>query len=56
VGELTESITAIDWPVNDSDLITHKISAVAEKGDRFSTIDMGRKVEGCCAPFGGGGS
>jgi len=22
-------------------------------GDRFATIDMGRKVGGCCAPFRG---
>jgi len=25
--------------------------AVAEMGDRFATIDMGRKVAGCCAHF-----
>jgi len=28
-------------------------SAVAEMGDRLATIDMGRKVRGCCAPFWG---
>jgi len=26
-----------------------------EIGDRFATIDMGRKLEGCCAPFVGEG-
>jgi len=25
-------------------------------GNRLATIDMGRKVEGCCAPFRGGES
>jgi len=30
-------------------------SAVAEMGDRLTTIDMGRKVGGCCAPFLEGG-
>jgi len=29
----------------------NKSSAVAEMGDRLATIDMGRKVVGCCAPF-----
>jgi len=34
-----------------------KSSAVAEMGYRLVTIDMGRKVGGCCAPFvWGGGS
>jgi len=32
----------------------YKSSAVAEMGDRLATIDMGRKVVGCCAPFRGG--
>ena len=31
-----------------------KCSAVAEMADRLATIDMGRRVRGCCAPFGGG--
>jgi len=42
-------------------LVTHflgdrlyKNSAVVEMGDCLATIDMGRKVEGCCAPFRGG--
>jgi len=26
-------------------------SAVTEMGDLLATIDMGRKVGGCCAPF-----
>jgi len=29
----------------------NKCSAVAEMGDRLTTIDMGRKVGGCCARF-----
>jgi len=29
-------------------------TAVGEMGDRLATIDIGRKEEGCCAPFGGG--
>ena len=29
-------------------------SAVAEMGDRLATTDMGRKLEGGCAPFFGG--
>jgi len=32
-----------------------KSSAVAEMGDRFATIDMGRKLGDCCAPFHGAG-
>jgi len=32
----------------------YKTPAVAEMGDRFATIDMGRKEGGCCAPFLGG--
>jgi len=31
----------------------NKYSAVAEMGDRLATIDMGRKVEGCCDLFWG---
>ena len=31
--------------------IGNKSSAVAELGDRLATIDTGRKVGGCCAPF-----
>jgi len=33
-----------------------ELSAAAEMGDRFATIDIGRKVGGggCCAPFRGG--
>jgi len=31
-----------------------KCSAVAEIGNRLATVDMGRKVGGCCAPFRGG--
>jgi len=27
-------------------------SAVAEIGDRLPTVNIGRKVRGCCAPFG----
>jgi len=34
----------------------NKSSAVAEMGDRLATIDIGRKVGGCCAPFRGGGT
>jgi len=30
----------------------NKSSAVAEMIDHLATIDMGRKVGGCCAPFG----
>jgi len=30
----------------------NKCSAVAEMGDHLATIDMGRKVWGCCVPFG----
>ena len=29
-------------------------SAVAEMGDRLATMDTGRKVGVCCAPFHGG--
>ena len=36
--------------------LSDKSSAVAEMGDRLTTIDMGRKIGGCCAPFRGGGS
>ena len=32
----------------------NKSSAVTEMGDRLATIDMDRKVGGCCAPFRGG--
>jgi len=35
-------------------LSCNKISAVAEVGDRLATVDMGRKLGGCCAPFRGG--
>ena len=35
-------------------LIIHKISVVAEMGDRLATILTGLKVEVCCAPFHGG--
>ena len=31
--------------------IGNKSSAVVEIGDRLATIDTGRKVGGCCAPF-----
>ena len=31
----------------------NKSSAVAEMSDRLATIDMDRKVEGCCATYGG---
>jgi len=34
-------------------LLFNNSSAVAEVGDRLATIDMDRKVEGCCAPFRG---
>jgi len=37
----------------------NKSSAVAELGDRLATLNMGRKVGGCCTPppfFLGGGS
>jgi len=38
-------------------LLSNKSSAVAEMGDRLTTIDMGQKEGGCCAPFFlGGGS
>jgi len=30
---------------------TNKCSEVAETDDRLATIDVGRKVRGCCAPF-----
>jgi len=30
---------------------SNKRSAAAEIGDRLATIDMGRKVWGCCGPF-----
>jgi len=33
----------------------NKSSEVAEMGDRLATIDMGRKVGDCCAPFMGRG-
>jgi len=33
---------------------SNKRSEVAEMGDRFFTIDMGRKVGGCCATVHGG--
>ena len=33
----------------------NKSSAIAEMGDRFATIDKGRKVGDCCALFRGGG-
>jgi len=29
----------------------NKSSAVAQMGDHLTTIDTGRKVMGCCAPF-----
>jgi len=32
-------------------VFANKSSAVAEMGDRLATIDMGRKVGGCCAPI-----
>jgi len=31
---------------------SNKSSVAAEMGDRLATIDMGRKVRDCCAPFG----
>jgi len=31
----------------------NKCSAVAEMGDRLATVDMDRKVRGCCATFWG---
>jgi len=34
--------------------ILSKSSAVAEMSDLLTTIDICRKVEGCCAPFRGG--
>ena len=34
----------------------NKSLAVAEMGDHLATIDIGRKVGGCCAPFRGGGA
>jgi len=37
-------------------MLRNKSSAVAEMGDRLATIDMGRKVGVCCAPFHGGGA
>jgi len=37
----------------DHQHIVDKSSAVAEMGDRLATVDMGRKVEGCCVPFRG---
>ena len=33
--------------------IFYRCSAVAEMGDRLATIDMGRKLAGGCAPYGG---
>jgi len=33
----------------------NKSSALAEIGDRLATVDMGRKVGGCCVPFRGRG-
>jgi len=36
----------------DDHVAYNKSSAVAEMGDRFSTIDMDRKFGGCCAPLG----
>jgi len=35
-------------------MIIYRTSAVAEMGDRLATIDMDRKVGGCCAHFCGG--
>jgi len=35
----------LNWTCSD------KSSAVAEMGDHLATIDMGRKLGGCCAPF-----
>jgi len=32
----------------------NKCSAVAEMGDRLTTIDIGRKLGEGCAPYGGG--
>jgi len=34
-------------------LLFDKSSAVVEMGDCLATIEMGRKVGGCCAPLGG---
>jgi len=41
-------------PITFCHELCNKSSAVVEMGDRFATIDMGRKVEGCCALFRGG--
>jgi len=44
--------------VNTKSCMTHynRSSAIAEAGDRLATIDMDRKVGGCCVPFLGGGA
>ena len=36
--------------------LIYNSSAVAEMGDRLTTIDMGRKVWSCCVPFRGWGA
>ena len=37
----------------ESNSSEYKCSAVADMGDRLDSIDMGRKVGGCSAPFWG---
>jgi len=44
---------AVNSTTKDVHDIMHNSSAVAEMGDRSSTINVDRKVEdGCCVPFG----
>jgi len=47
---------AMCWSPNslDHSSMLSKSSTVAEMGDRLATVDMERKVGGCCAPFRGG--
>jgi len=46
-------VTTIHFASSTTQAKCSKCSAVAEMGDCLTTIDMSRKVEGCCAPFGG---
>ena len=35
----------------DGPKLCNKSTAITEMGDRLATIDIGRKVRGCCTPF-----
>ena len=44
----------MDFTDDSSIMLKNKSSAAAEMGDRLATINMGRKVWDCCAPYGSG--